>query len=117
MKRILLLIVICLLLINSGCVYRKLTVKSNPPDATLYFNDKRVGETPVDFDFLWYASHKIRLEKPGYQTLEVREPIKTPLYLWVPFDFVAEVLPLRFEDFRELSYELSPVVIEELPSQ
>ena len=119
MKRILLLIVAVVLAVtNSGCVYRKLTIKSTPPGASVYFNDKEIGTTPMEFDFLWYhENHVVRLEKEGYKALETVEAINAPLYLWVPIDFFAEIIPVRIEDYRQLSYKLVPEDSEKIPGQ
>ena len=118
MKKILLFIIAISLVFNSGCIYRKLTIKSDPPGATAYFNDAEVGTTPVEFDFMWYHdSHRIRLEKEGYEILEAREAIMCPPRLWVPLDLIAQIMPKRVEDYRELSYELIPISTEESPSQ
>lgn len=97
------------LIFSSGCIKRNLYIVSDPPGATVYFNEREVGETPLDYDFIWYATHKVRLEKEGYEPLEVLETIKTPPYLWVPLDFFLELIPYNFWDRRELSYILVPL--------
>lgn len=91
-----------------GCVKRNLHINSDPPGATVYFNEREIGTTPLDYDFIWYATHKIRLEKEGYQPIQALESIKTPLYLWMPLDFFLELTPYVFWDRRELSYTLTP---------
>jgi len=114
MKKISILLLIIFVSINSsGCLRRSLTIRSNPPGATAYFNDEEVGATPVEFDFMWYhKSHMIRLEKEGFETLRVRESIKPPRHLWVPFDLFAEILPVKVEDYHEFSYKMVPQTSE-----
>lgn len=120
MRKTLFFIIISLLLISSGCgqVHRRLTIISDPPGAMAYFNDEEVGLTPVEFDFMWYFDkHRIRLEKEGYETIEVRESIDCPLHLWPPLDLIPHLLPTKIEDHREFSYELTARVVDEGPVQ
>ena len=93
----------------SGCVKRNLYIKSDPAGATVYFNEKEVGETPLDYDFMWYALHRVKLEKEGFEPIEEFISIRTPLYLWLPLDLIIHLIPFTFEDNRELSYVLTPM--------
>jgi len=94
------------LLLTTGCVHRTLTIRSEPPGATVLLNDKRVGVTPYTKEFLWYGWYRVALTKNGYERLEDRTLIQAPSYQWIPLDLVAELLPIKFEDTHELSYEL-----------
>lgn len=96
------------LLFLSGCIKRNLHIKSDPPGATIYLNDKEIGTTPLDFDFMWYATHKIELKKENYKPLVELIRIRMPIYLWPPLDFVLELVPYTFWDKRELDYTLVP---------
>lgn len=102
----LIMLLISSLALTSGCVKRNLNIISDPPGATIYLNDKEIGVTPIDFDFMHYATYKVALQKEGYETLEELVSIKTPLYLWIPFDLICELMPYTFWDRRELSYTL-----------
>ena len=108
-KKILVFVVIggCALM-SAGCVQRKLTVKSDPPGAEVYFNDRYIGQTPLDFDFEWYWEHKVELRKEGYETISNFETIKAPVYMWIPFDLVMELLPFSVKDDHQLTYTLEP---------
>ena len=113
-KTFLLILVVSLAFASSGCIHRRLTIKSDPPDATVYFNGKEKGSTPLEFDFMWYhPTHKVRLEKEGYETLNATESIMAPQHLWIPLDLIAELMPRDVEDHREFSYKLIPVIPEE----
>ena len=101
-------ILVSCLFVSSGCVRRKLTVRSDPPEAQVYFNGKYMGETPVDFDFEWYWQHEVELKKEGYETMSNSEVIKAPVYMWIPFDLAMELLPFTVRDNRELTYTLKP---------
>ena len=106
-KKFCLLSAVCCLL-SVGCVRRQLTIRSEPPGAAIFMNDKRVGVTPHTYDFVWYGWYRVTLEKPGYERLEDRVLIKAPLYLWIPLDFVIEALPVTIRDAKALSYQLVP---------
>ena len=112
MKRLIFFLVISLIFIfvNAGCLERRLTIKSNPPGAGVYFNDKYIGETPVNFDFEWYWTHKVELKKEGFKTISRYETIKAPPYMWIPFDLVVELLPFKVRDYHSLTYNLEPEV-------
>ncbi len=101
-------ILISCVFVSSGCVRRKLTVRSDPPKAQVYFNGKYMGETPVDFDFEWYWEHEVELKKEGYETISNSEVIKAPVYMWIPFDLAMELFPFTVRDNRELTYTLKP---------
>jgi len=118
MRKVPLVILTLVFALNaSGCIHRQLTIKSDPPGAIVYFNEEEIGETPVDFDFIYYDNHKVTLVKEGYEKFETIEFIKCPPYLWIPLDLIAEILPVTVEDYRELSYELVPEKQEEIPAQ
>jgi len=98
---------------STGCVYRSLTIRTEPPGAKLYVNDELKGETPISYDFLWYGWHRIILRKDGYERVEDRRRLRAPFYLWIPFDLGFELLPLPVRDSRTWSYTLTPT--ETLP--
>ncbi len=75
---------------QSGCVQRRLTVRTNPPGALLYVDDYPIGTTPCSTSFTYYGTRKIRLVKDGYETLTVMQSIPAPWYEYTPCDFVAE---------------------------
>lgn len=106
-NRILFIFLVLSLIFSCGCIKRNLHIKSSPPGATVYFNEKDIGVTPLDFDFLYYATHSIKLEKDGYKAYNGLVEINSPLYMWIPLDFFLEILPTTFDDERELSYTLT----------
>jgi hypothetical protein len=99
----------------TGCVQRRLTIRSNPPGARVYVGDEEIGTTPVSTDFVYYGTRKIRLVKDGYETLVVNQPIPTPWYQIPPLDFVSEnVVPGEIRDERVVNYQLVP--LQNVPS-
>lgn len=88
---------------------RILTVQSNPPGALVYLNGQEMGRTPVQRDFTWYGTYDVAVRREGYETIKKNEPVIAPIYEWVPFDLVAELLPIPFKDRRTLTYDLKPM--------
>jgi len=101
---------ICLL--ASGCVQRRLTIRSNPPGALVYVDNYEIGTTPVSVNFTYYGTRQIRLVKDGYETLTVMQPVTPAWYQIPPADFVTEnMLPGELRDHREFTYNLMPQVM------
>ena len=93
----------------TGCVQRRMTIRSNPPGALVYVDDYQVGTTPVSTDFVYYGTRKIRLIKDGYETLTVRQPFPVPWYQVFPLDFVTEtVWPWEIRDERVVDLAMVP---------
>jgi hypothetical protein len=96
-----------------GCVRRRLLIRSNPPGAMVYVDNQPIGTTPCATSFTYYGTREIRLVKPGYETLTVNQPIPAPWYQIPPVDFISEnLLPNEIQDFRTVSWNLSPQLIK-----
>ena len=96
----------------SGCVQRRMTIRSNPPGALVYIDDYEIGTTPVSANFTYYGTRKIRLVKDGCETLTVMQDIPTPWYEYVPLDFISEnLVPGKITDRRILDYQLQPQMV------
>jgi hypothetical protein len=93
----------------TGCVQRRMTIRSNPPGALVYVDDYQLGTTPVSHDFVYYGTRKIRLVKDGYETLTVRQPFPVPWYEIFPLDFVTEnLIPWEVRDERVVELAMQP---------
>ncbi len=101
-----LLSAVCCLL-ATGCIHRSLTIRSEPPGATILMNDKRLGTTPYVYDFEWYGWYRLTLTKPGYERLDDHVELRAPGYLWIPMDLAMELLPMPVHDAKTLSYTLT----------
>jgi hypothetical protein len=100
------MIVLCM---TSGCVRRRLTIRSDPPGAVVYVDEQRIGTTPVSTSFTYYGTRRIRLVRDGYETLNTLQTIRPPWYQIPPLDFVSENLIGReIRDERELRFNLQP---------
>jgi len=99
----------------TGCVSRRMTIRTNPPGALVYVDDYEVGVTPVSTDFVYYGTRKIRLVKDGYETMTIYQRVPPPWYQYIGIDFVTENLyPAEIRDERSFDYQLVPQRI--LPS-
>jgi len=110
--RVALALALVALVLSSGCVRRRLAVRSNPPGALVFVDNQQIGTTPCSVDFTYYGTREIRLVKPGFETLTVNQPIPTPWYQIPPLDFVSEnVVPKKIEDHRTVAFDLQPQLI------
>ena len=101
-----------LALAQTGCVRRRMTIRSNPPGALAYVDNYEVGVTPCSTSFLYYGTRQIRLVKDGYETLTVMQPFDVPWYQIPPIDFFSEnVAPQELRDEHTFTYQLTPQVI------
>ncbi len=104
---LLLLLFVCV--ISTGCVRRRMTVRSNPPGAVVYVDKERVGVTPVSTPFTHYGTREFKVVKAGYETLTVEQNIKAPWWQIPGIDFFSEnVDPREHRDERALEFELVP---------
>ena len=98
-----------LALAGSGCVERRLIIRTNPPGALAYVDDNEVGLTPVAISPIYYGNRKIRLVKDGCETLTVIQSVPPPWYELPPLDFFSETLvPGKIHDTRTFDYQLRP---------
>ena len=108
------LAVVMTAMLMAGCVRRSLTIRTDPPGASVFVNDISRGVTPVTYDFAWYGWHRVILQKSGYERLDDRRMIRAPIYLWIPIDLAMEILPFPVRDRRTWNYTLTP--LEEPPA-
>lgn len=108
--RMMLLLLLCAS--SSGCLHRRMTIRTNPPGAQVYIDGYEIGTTPCSTSFLYYGTRNIRLERDGYETLHVKQYIPAPWYEIPPLDFFAENLtPGEIRDERTLNYTMQPQLI------
>jgi hypothetical protein len=102
-----------LALSSSGCMHRRLTVRSDPPGAALMVDGEEAGYTPASIDYTYYGTREITLTKEGYQTLTTPIKLKTPWYQVFPLDFISDNFALtKINDRRDVTYILQRENIE-----
>jgi len=105
----LLFIGICICLLLSGCVERKLTINTEPQGALIVLNDEEIGTSPVTVSFEWYGDYWVRISKDGYENLNTHRLLKGPWYDHFPFDFFAQIInPHRTINSYEWTFSLEP---------
>ncbi len=110
LKLLLGVVVVCgLEAVGSGCVQRRLTIRTDPPGAMAYVDGYPIGTTPISTDFIYYGTREIRLVKDGYETVVVKQRFWPPWYEIPPLDFISEnLVPGEFRDHRTLEFRLQP---------
>ena len=104
-----LLLCLILCLSNSGCVRRRMTVRSWPEGAQVYVDDHPIGLTPVSTNFTYYGTRRVKVVKDGYKTTDVQHTFFPPWYEVPPLDFFSEVLwPGEKRDEHRLNFTLEP---------
>lgn len=94
-------------LLLAGCVERILTVRSDPPGATVLIDGERAGETPCDVTYTWYGTRTVTLEKAGFVSLSRPVVLNPPWWQIFPIDFVADILiPFTIRDRSEVQFLL-----------
>ncbi|MDR0869930.1 MAG: PEGA domain-containing protein [Planctomycetaceae bacterium] len=101
--------VILLTVFSTGCVRRRMTIRSNPPGATVYLDGKELGRTPLSANFDFYGKREFRLVKQGYETKTVIMPVRMPWYEYPGIDFISEVvLPGKLTDHKHYEFDMYP---------
>lgn len=97
----------------SGCVRRRMTVRTNPPGAVVSVDNQLIGTAPAASSFVYYGTREIRVEKDGYRTETVKTRINPPWYQYPGLDFITDSLwPWEIRDERIIDIELVPQVLE-----
>ena len=103
------LLLLVLLTVASGCIRRRLMVRSNPPGASVYVDKQLIGTTPTASSFTYYGTREIEVVADGYRTEKVLRTISPPWYQIPPFDFFSETLwPWEVRDERIVDITLLP---------
>ena len=90
-----------------GCVFRRMTIRSDPPGALVLLEGEEVGYTPHSLDFTYYGSREITLVKDGYKTHTVLQEVPSPWYQKPGIDFFSEnLLPFKITNRHDFTYNL-----------
>ncbi|HUT25588.1 MAG TPA: PEGA domain-containing protein [Sumerlaeia bacterium] len=98
-----------LVLAATGCIRSRVLITSDPPDATVKFQNVERGETPITIPFIWYWYYDIALEREGYEPVQTTERFRSPPWFLFPLDFFAELAPIPIPDTRKRHYVLKPI--------
>lgn len=92
MRFLLLLVFVCASML--GCVKRTISITSDPGGALVWVNDREVGRTPLEIEFLYYGEYDVRVERDG------QEPIMTTRWASAP-SWDVPVVDLAVESFSK----------------
>jgi hypothetical protein len=97
------------LLVSTGCIRKRMTVRTNPPGAMVYIDKQPVGLSPVSTNYTYYGSRNIEIVRDGYRTERFLRRINPPWYAIPPLDFFTETLyPFEVRDERIVDVQLTP---------
>lgn len=114
--RLLALAALCLVFTGCNNVFRRLTVRSDPPGALVLVDGEEIGYTPATVDFTYYGTREITLIKDGYETLTVLQKVSPPWYQYPGIDFFFDNFsPTQVTDRQQFLYKLQPQVV--VPSE
>lgn len=111
MRRFGLILLFAMLVLGTGCVYRRMTILSDPPGARVFVNNIEVGTTPCNVPtnaFIDHGNYKFTLFKAGFEPLEVLQPVPPKWYEYPGIDAFAELGPWVTRDHRIFTYQLQP---------
>jgi len=106
-------LLLLLVLLQTGCVRRRMTIRTNPPGAQVFIDDQEIGTTPCSTPFIYYGTRKITLVKGGYKTQTFYQKFNPPWYQIPPLDFISENLVVR--ELRDERYVDAQMVPQEIP--
>ena len=103
-----------------GCLERTLTIRTEPSEAKVYLDHKRMTETTPDGDrlqetpltetFRYYGPRTVQIEKDGYRTLDTEIYVRLPFYEFPGIDLLSAILcPFTIHDRNEFVFKLEPL--------
>jgi hypothetical protein len=106
-------VVVCCAGVSTGCMHRRMTIRSDPPGALVLVDGNEIGYSPAQTDFTYYGTREITLVKDGFETVTTMQKVRTPWYQVFPLDFVSDnLLPFKVTNRHEFNYRMRP---QEIP--
>ena len=94
---------------ETGCVRRRLTVRTNPPGAMVHIDKQPIGLTPVSTSFIFWGKRDFEVSRDGYRTERFLRKFSPPWYEIPPLDFFSETLwPFEKRDEHIVDLQLTP---------
>ena len=97
-----------LFLFPFGCVKRTLSISTTPPNALVWLNDREVGRTPLEIDFLYYGEYDVRIQHEDTESLMTTRWIQSPWWDAPFVDITAEALPFELNAKPVWHFDLQP---------
>ncbi|RME76768.1 MAG: PEGA domain-containing protein [Planctomycetota bacterium] len=103
------LLFVAALVVASGCIERRLWVRTEPAGAHVLLDGVSVGRSPVQVPFSFYGTRRLDVRAPGYRAVTRTLRLRAPWYAWPGLDLVTEVLwPWTILDRKEVHITLEP---------
>ena len=110
-KTLTLIPLLLILLGTTGCVQRRLIIRSQPEGAFVTIDRQPIGLTPLSVPYTYSGTRDVQLEKDGYQTIKVQQRIDPTWYERFPISLVTENFwPRELRDERLLDFQMEPKV-------
>ncbi len=101
--------ILLMVLLCTGCVERRYTLRTDPPGALAIVNGEEIGQTPVSRSYYYYGDREITFILDGFETRTVIQPMNAPWWDNLFTEFFAEnVVPFNLRDEREFQFQLTP---------
>lgn len=98
------------LVLVSGCMRRQMIIQSFPEGAAVSVDHQPVGYTPVAVPFHYNGTREILLEKDGFKTVRVKQPINGAWYTYPPFSLFTDNFATReIRDSQRFNFQLEPM--------
>lgn len=93
----------------TGCVQRRMLIRSQPEGAFVSVDRQGIGHSPVSVPFTYYGTREIQLEKDGFKTVRVEQDIRPPWYATFPISLISENFAGReIRDERVMDFSMEP---------
>ena len=103
------LCILLALICSTGCIRKRMTIRTSPPGAMVYIDKQPIGLTPVSTSFTYYGTRSFEIVRDGYRTEKFLRKINPPWYAIPPLDFASETLwPFEQRDERIIDVQMSP---------
>lgn len=104
-----LLAIVILVTISSGCMQRRMIVRSMPEGAFVTIDGQPIGSTPISIPYTYAATRDIKLERDGFKTIQVQQRLDPKWYQRFPISLISENFAGReIRDERVLDFVLEP---------
>ncbi len=98
------------LLVQAGCARRQMQINSFPEGAAVSVDHQPVGYTPVAVPFHYNGTREILIEKDGFKSVRVKQPISGPWYFYPPFSLFTDNFATReVRDSQRFNFQLEPL--------
>lgn len=109
LSQLLVMAVVIAIASSTGCVRKRMTVRTNPAGAMVYIDKQPIGLTPVSNSFTYYGTRNIEIVRDGYRTERFLRKISPPWYEIPPLDFFSESLwPFEIRNEHVIDAQLTP---------